>query len=62
LLAEALKLPLVGWKDLHECGGVYEQIGNRERIGLRAMEEAICKIYSEPGFADSIDIRGGTAL
>ena len=33
-VAAALGLPLIGWKDLHECGGIYEKnLETDERIG-----------------------------
>lgn len=41
LLAQALNLDLVGWEDLHECGGVWstdEETG--ERVGLPGKDRA----------------------
>ena len=60
LLAEALKLPLVGWKDLHECGGVYEQnLETGERVDLPGYGRSyLQKLFPNLVLPDSIDDTG----
>jgi len=40
-IAEALSLPLVAWKDLHETGGIFlEDPDTKERVGLPGKERS----------------------
>jgi 2,3-bisphosphoglycerate-dependent phosphoglycerate mutase len=59
-ISQAVGLPLIGWKDLHEQGGVFfEKIENRERIGLPGKhKEDLLSLFPELKFFEEPDPNG----
>jgi len=60
MLAKALNLPLVGWKDAHECGGIYQKNPEtEERIGLPGFgRNDLLRRFPDLVLPDSIDDSG----